>query len=187
MADHHESHHWYTPAECAGMLLGVRHGDHYRAPCPLHPGNPTSLSIREGRDSYGHPCTWMHCFAHDCTIEDICAAMGIEVRDLFCVHPDYGRATRNAPRAHSPRIDRLKWMEEPTSDDIVQVLLEENIVEDPQWIQGCQPARAKMWELAQASPKAKEALTKALYEAHLIPSHFWTTLAAEMEGERHGD
>lgn len=174
-------HHWYSPAECAAMLLGVRHGDHYRAPCPLHPGNPTSLSIREGRDAAGHPLTLLHCFAHHCTIEDICSAMGIEVRDLFCIHPDYVRTTRNAPRARSPRIDRLRRLEEPTSDDITQILLEEMIVSDPRWIQECTPARQKMWELASASPKAKEALTKALYLGHLSPAPFWQTLAAEME------
>ena len=107
--------------------------------------------------------------------------MGIEVRELFCIHPDYARTTRNAPRARSPRIDRLRWLEEPTSDDIAQVLLEELIVTDPEFIQTCTPARQKMWEIATASPKAKEALTKALYHGHLSPAPFWTTLAAEME------
>lgn len=174
-------HRWYTPADCAAMLLGVRHGDHYRAPCPLHPGNPTSLSIREGRDAAGNPLTLLYCFAHHCIIEDICAAMGIEVRDLFCIHPDYARATRNVPRARSPRIDRLKHMEEPTPDDIVQIMLEEMIVSDPQFIETCTPARQQMWELASASPRAKEALTKALYLGHLSPASFWQTLADEME------
>jgi hypothetical protein len=182
MAAHtHATHHWYSPAECAAMLLGVRHGEYYRAPCPLHPGNPTSLSIREGRDSTGNPLTLLHCFAHHCTIEDICAAIGIEVRELFCIHPDYARATRNVPRARSPRINRLKYMEEPTPDDIVQLFLEELIVSDPQFIQTCAPARQQMWALATASPKAKEALTKALYLGHLSPAPFWQTLAAEME------
>ena len=182
MAEHLEPHHWYSPAECAAMLLGVRHGDHYRAPCPLHPGNPTSLSIREIRDERGYPRTWLHCFAHDCAIEDICAAMGIELRELFSVHPDYVRATRNAPRARSPRIDRLKYMDDPVPDDIIQIFLEEWIVEDPAWIQEYQPARQKMWELAQASPKARAALTRALQTAHLQTLSFWDALAQEMNG-----
>ena len=72
-------------------------------------------------------------------------------------------------------------MEEPTPDEIAQILLEEMIVSDPSWIQECAPARQKMWALAEASPKAKEALTKALYHGHLSPKAFWQTLAAEME------
>lgn len=175
-------HRWYTPADCAALLRGVKHGDHYRAPCPLHPGNPTSLSIRQGRDKYGHPVTLMHCFAFDCAIQDICAAMGIDVRNLFCFHPDYAKATRNVPRAHGPRINRLKTMEEPTSDEIAQILLEEMIVSDPEWIQTCVPARQKMWELAQASPNAKHVLTKALQAARLTPSIFWSTLEQDMKG-----
>ncbi len=177
-----EPHRWYTPADCSALLLGVKHGKGYRALCPVcrDPRND-ALSIREGIDKYGHPMTLLHCFAQDCEIQDLCAAMGIEVRNLFCIHPDYAKATRNTPRANSPRIDRLKAMEEPEPDEIAQILLEEMIVSDPAWIQECTPARQKMWELASASPKAKEALTKALYQAHLIPTAFWHTLAAEME------
>ena len=181
MATADAPHTWYTPADCAAMLQGTRHGDHYRAPCPLHPGNPTSLSIRQRSDKYGNPSTWLHCFAQDCAIEDICAAMGIEVRNLFAIHPDYARVTRHAPRAQSPRIDRLKTMEEPTTDDIVQVLLEELIVADPEWIETCAPARQKMWALAQASPKSRELLTQALKQAHINALRFWDALGREME------
>ena len=179
-------HVWYTPADCSAMLLGMRHGDHYRAPCPLHPGNPTSLSIREGKDRHGHPCTLMKCFAHDCAIEDICAAMGIELRNLFCVHPDYARANRHVPRAHSPRIDRLKTMEEPTPDEIAAILLEEMIVSDPAWIQECAPARQKMWELAQQSPRNRECFTQALRQVRINALRFWDTLAREQEGASDG-
>jgi hypothetical protein len=125
--------------------------------------------------------TLLHCFAQHCEIEDLCAAMGIEVRNLFCIHPDYGKATRGAARARSPRIDRLKAMEEPSPDEIAQILLEEMIVSDPAWIEECTPARQKMWELAQADPHAKAALTKALQQAHLTPALFWDTLAHEMK------
>ena len=180
-------HTWYTPADCAAMLDGTRHGDHYRAPCPVHPGNPTSLSIREGTDKYGHPKTTLHCFAHECTREAICAAMGIQVRQLYAIHPADAQATRNVPRAHSPRIDRLKTMEAPTTDDVIQVLLEELIVTDPEWIETCQPAREKMWELAQADPCAREALTKALHAARLNPARFWDTLHTEQQKAQHYD
>jgi hypothetical protein len=176
-------HIWYTPADCSALLLGMQQGGQYRAPCPVCQSSRTdALSIRQMPDKYGHPCTVFHCFAHGCDVRDICAALGIELRNLFSVHPDYARETRTAPRAKSPRIDRLKTMEEPTPEEIAQILLEEMIVSDPQWIQECTPARQKMWNLASASPKAKEALTKALYEAHLSPRSFWQTLAVEMGG-----
>lgn len=177
-----QHHIWFTPRQIAAILDGVAHGDHYRAKCPAHNGDShDSLSIREGKDRYGNPCTLLHCFAHDCSVEDICAGIGIPVRNLFCIVPTYAHQTRNAPRAHSPRIDRLKSMEEPSPDEIAAILLEEMIVSDPEWIQTCEPARKKMWELAQESPHVKEAFTKALYRACLSPESFWHTLAAEME------
>lgn len=183
MASHpQQPHRWYTPADCAVMLLAVGHGDRYRAPCPIHGGDSTDcLSITLRRDSHGNPCTWIKCFAHDCDIRDICDYLGIELHNLYAIHPDYARANRRVPRARSPRIDRLKAMEEPTPDEIAQILLEEMIVSDPEFIEKCEPARQKMWELAQASPKAKEALTKALYHARRSPASFWQTLATEME------
>jgi hypothetical protein len=176
-------HRWYTPADCSALVLGVQHGRRYCAPCPACQSSRTdALSITEGTDRDGHPMTLLHCFAHQCPIEDICAAMGIEVRNLFAIHPDYARATRNAPRARSPRIDRLKSMQEPTPDELAQILLEEMIVSDPPFIQECLPARAKMWALAHASPTRKEALTQCLYLAKLRPSQFWADLARDMEG-----
>ncbi len=183
-----EPHRWYTPADCSVLLLGVKHGQGYRAPCPVcHDPRTDALSLREGRDRDGHPMTLLHCFAQGCDIQDLCAVMGIEVRNLFYIHPDYAKATRGTPRARSPRIDRLKAMEEPSPDEIAQILLEEMIVSDPAFIQECVPARQKMWELAQASHRNKEALTKTLFEAHLSPGTFWQTLAAEAERERDGD
>lgn len=184
MATHpaHE-HRWYTPAACAAMLLGVKHGDGYRAPCPICDSTRTdALSIRELPDRYGNPCTVFHCFAHGCHVLDICAVLGIELRNLFAIQPDYARATRHAPRSRSLRIVRLKAMEEPTPDEIAQILLEEMIVSDPPFIQECQPAREKMWELADASPQCKEAFTRALQQAHVSPTPFWAALRRDMEG-----
>jgi len=181
-------HRWYTPADCAALLMGVRHGRQWRAPCPVHGGDSTTcLSIREGVDRYGHPMTLLHCFAHECAIEDLCAEMGIELKSLFCVQPHYAREIQRAPRARSPRIARLRQMEEPTPDEIAQILLEEMIVSDPAFIQECAGARQKMWELAQASPKAKERLTQALRQTGLIPSAFWAELAEQMGEARDGD
>src|SRR5215471_526847 len=178
-------HRWYTPADCAALLVGVKHGTSWRAPCPVHGGDSTTaLSIREVTDRYGHPKTSLHCFAHDCAIEDICAAMGIEVANLYSIQPDYAHATRYAPRARSPRIDKLKHMEDPTPDDIAQILLEEMIVSDPTFIQECQPARNKMWELAQSDPRAREAFTVALRSARINTARFWDTLATSIrEGQ----
>lgn len=176
-------HHWYTPAECAAMLGGEQHGEKWRAACPAHGGsNRTALGIAQGRDREGAPMTLLHCFAQHCAVEDICAAMGIEVKNLFCIHPDFARTHRNSPRSRSPRIAQIRRQTTPlTPDEIAQVLLEEMIVSDPQWIQECTPARAKMWELAQASPRARALFNHALHKASINPVHFWQVLAREME------
>jgi hypothetical protein len=179
--DRPPAHVWYTPEECASLLQATRHGAQWRARCPAHGGdNPTSLAISAGEDRNGNPVTLLYCFAHQCKVEDICAAMGIEVVNLFCIQLAYGTETRHRPRARSPRIQALKKGQEPaTSDEIAQILLEEMIVSDPMWIQECAPARQKMWELAQASPHVRAALTQALRRAHILPLQFWDTLAAE--------
>jgi hypothetical protein len=104
--------------------------------------------------------------------------MGIEVRDLYSM-PANTYTTSRLPRGKSPRIAKLAQMEDPTPDEVIQVLLEEEIVADPQWIETCAPAREKLWELAQTSPKAKEAFTKALKQAQIIPAFFWATLEEE--------
>ena len=179
---HANAHHWYTPAECAALLGGKPHGERWRAPCPAHGGsNPTALGIAQGRDRDGNPMTLLHCFAHDCPVEDICGAMGIEVKDLFCLDPAFARSTRHAPRSRSPRIERLRHAAQPlTPDEIAQVMLEEMIVSDPQWIETCAPARAKMWELAQASPRARTQLSHALRQAGFSPALFWDTLGGTL-------
>lgn len=168
------------------MLGGKPHGDRWRAPCPAHAGsNPTALGIAQGRDRDGNPMTLLHCFAHDCTIEAICAAMGIEVKQLFCIQPHYARATRHLPRSRSPRIAYMRRQTDPlTPDEIAQVMLEEMIVSDPQWIQDCAPARAKLWELAQASPRARLAFMHALRAAGLMPSQFFDALYEEYGGHQ---
>lgn len=178
-----QRHIWYTPAECAAMLDATKHGGAWRAACPAHGGeNASSLSIREGKDKDGNPMTLMHCHGHQCSIEDICHALGIAVRNLFAIHPDYAKATRNAPRTNSPRINQLKTRQEPlTEDEMAQIMLEQWIVSDPGWLERCAPARAKMWELATHDPEARACFTKALSLAHINPTRFWSTLATEQQ------
>ena len=72
-----------------------------------------------------------------------------------------------------------------TPDEIAQILLEEMIVSDPEWIQTCAPARAKLWELASASAQAREVFTRALREARITPARFWEALAQECTGAQH--
>jgi len=165
------------------MLGGKPHGERFRASCPVHGGsNPTALGIAQGHDRDGNPMTLLHCFARDCPVEDICAAMGIEVKDLFCIHPTFARTHRHAPRSRSTRIEQLRRQTTPLPpDEIAQVLLEEMIVSDPQWIQACAPARTKMWELAQASPRARALFNYSMHKATINPVQFWQRLAREME------
>lgn len=178
-------HVWYTPADIAAWLDATPHGSRWRARCPVHGGdNATALSIGQGRDRDGNPMTLLHCFAHGCAVEDLCAALGIAVKHLFCVHPTYAQSTRYAPRSRSPRIAQLRTREQAASpDDIAEILLEEMIVSDPQWIQACAPARAKMWALAQASPRARARLSQALRTGGMHPARFWETLRVEQEGQ----
>lgn len=174
-------HVWYTPADLAALLGAKPHGSRFRARCPAHGGNnPTALGIGQGRDREGNPMTLLHCFVQQCKIEDICAALGIEVRNLFCVHPLYARTA--PPRGRSPRVGRLASLDIVRPDDIAQVMLEEMIVSDPDFIRTCAPARAKMWELAQKSARARNFLTQALRAAGFHPTRFWTHLAREQEG-----
>jgi hypothetical protein len=70
------------------LLAGVRQTGprSWVAKCPAHEDRSPSLSIREHQDG-----RWlMHCFA-GCDVHDICAAIGIELADLF-PEPLYHRA-----------------------------------------------------------------------------------------------
>ena len=180
-----EPHQWYTPAECAALLGGRRHGAGWRAKCPAHGGNnPDALSIAQGQDNYGNPITLLYCHAHQCSVADICAAIGIQVKNLFCIHPTYARETQRRPQTHSPQLAEIKRTNTLPPGGIAQVMLEEMIVSDPEWIQSCAPARKTLWEIAQASPQARAAFTHALQLAHLHPMRFWDTLGAEYTAGR---
>jgi hypothetical protein len=61
-----------------GRLQGVqRNCNGWMALCPAHPDKNPSLSFREENGRM-----LMHCFA-GCTPEAVCAALGIEMRELF--------------------------------------------------------------------------------------------------------
>ena len=56
----------------------------WRAKCPAHAGdNPAALSIRETDDG----AVLQHCHAHACAVEDIAAAIGVELSELFPPRP----------------------------------------------------------------------------------------------------
>ena len=185
------AHRWYTPDDCAALLLAVKHGNGYRAPCPVHRGDSTTaLHIFLGTDKYGHPKTVLYCHAHQCPRAAICAEMGIEIKNLYSIQPAYAKATKYAPRAHSPILDTLMVLNSPSPDEIALLLILDDIATAPQYVteptveglDGTQvpnPERVKLWELAQGSPQAKAALTKALAHAGFIPTTFWQALADE--------
>jgi len=57
-----------------------RNGKGHTALCPAHDDKVRSLSVREA----GHKIL-LHCFA-GCSVKEVCAALGIEVADLFTDH-----------------------------------------------------------------------------------------------------
>lgn len=66
-----------TGAELAEQLNARRSGAGWMARCPAHEDRSPSLSIREENRKI-----LFHCFA-GCTVDEVCAAAGIRVRDLF--------------------------------------------------------------------------------------------------------
>ena len=62
-----------------GRLERVRKsGGGWTARCPAHPDRSPSLSIREGQDG----ACLLFCFS-GCDVEDVVAALGLEMSDLF--------------------------------------------------------------------------------------------------------
>ena len=68
----------------------ARPGGQYIACCPAHDDKTPSLSIREVEDGR----VLIYCFA-GCSPADICAAVGLEMRDLF---PNDGSQDRHQSR-----------------------------------------------------------------------------------------
>lgn len=76
-------------------LQGVRKtGDGYTAHCPAHDDRQQSLSIGEGRNGE----VLLHCFA-GCRTEDIVAALGLAMSDLF---PK--KEPQRTPKTDTPRL-----------------------------------------------------------------------------------
>jgi hypothetical protein len=68
-----------TVEELLPRLKGVRAARNgWMARCPAHEDHSPSLSICEGAQAR----TLLHCFA-GCSVEEICAALGIRVSELF--------------------------------------------------------------------------------------------------------
>lgn len=72
-----------------GKVVDRGHGNYF-ACCPAHDDKSPSLSIKEAEDGK----LLVYCFAQ-CSTEDVCAAIGLEVRDLF---PNDGPERRTKPR-----------------------------------------------------------------------------------------
>src|SRR6185312_12793204 len=66
-----------TFTELLARLDNVKGGDKKTARCPAHDDHDNSLSISQGRDG-----VLVKCFA-GCDVDAICAALGIEVKELF--------------------------------------------------------------------------------------------------------
>lgn len=78
----HKVHYNRTPdpSQILSRLDKVRQHQkgRYMALCPAHEDRSRSLSLTQAEDGR----ILMHCFA-GCHIEDICSAIGLEVKDLF--------------------------------------------------------------------------------------------------------
>lgn len=84
--------------------------------CPAHNGDGRSLAITDKDNGY----ILIHCFAHECEVGDILAAVGMSVGDLFPERLPHRPAGR--PNAHGlPSIDVLRVMRQELS--VVQVLM----------------------------------------------------------------
>lgn len=91
------SHYDLTTAEAlAERLGGRRSGRGWMCRCPAHDDREPSLSIRDGADGR----VLLHCFA-GCSPRDVCAALGLELRDLFPPNPlrDGGSGPVRGPQA----------------------------------------------------------------------------------------
>jgi len=67
-----------TEAILARLQSVQRRGSKWTARCPVHPDRSPSLCIRQGEEGR----VLLYCFA-GCTVEAICAALGLTMRDLF--------------------------------------------------------------------------------------------------------
>lgn len=94
----------------AALLLskldGVRPAGSGRwiARCPAHEDRRPSLSIRETEDGK----TLIHCFSGGCSAHEVCAAVGLDVSDLFPPRPSDPAHTGKPERRPFPATDILR-------------------------------------------------------------------------------
>ena len=181
-----QPHHWYTPAEIADLLGGTPSGDAFRAACPAHKSdNPQSLKIIQGEARDGTPMTLLHCFANQCSVDSICEALGIPLAGLWCVRPDAPRRSRDNTRSVAKRVSRARELGEPpplmSQDDIAQVMLEEMIVSDPDFLPECAGSRETLWRLWR-DPERKRGLLQAINAAEYNSKELLDSLAREWGG-----
>lgn len=91
-----------TIDEILTLLKGARQvgSGQWVARCPAHDDRNPSLSIAEGEDGR----ILLHCFA-GCSVENICSALGIEVRDLYPGGEGY-ISTRNTIPTFRPEAEK---------------------------------------------------------------------------------
>lgn len=91
------------------LLEGVKARQQgYEALCPAHPDNNPSLSVAEGEDGRA----LLHCFA-GCSSEQICKAIGLELKDLF---PD-----RRVPISASTKRTEFYIYRNKTGDPLYRI------------------------------------------------------------------
>ncbi|MBA3632621.1 MAG: DUF3987 domain-containing protein [Acidobacteria bacterium] len=79
-----------TLQEILSLLDNVKkNGNQYTARCPAHKDKENSLSVSEKSDKIV-----LHCHTKVCTVNDICAALSIELKDLFS-EPKQSKAANN--------------------------------------------------------------------------------------------
>lgn len=94
--------------ELAAKLHAHRVGGEWRARCPAHKGDGTSLSIRDGDIG-----VLVYCWSHGCSLHEICRAAGIRARDLF-YDPEKGSATQRARKEAMRSIGDGWWKDRQT-------------------------------------------------------------------------
>ncbi len=90
-----------TTQEILARLEGVTGGDgQWTAKCPAHEDRVNSLSVSQGRDGR----VLLHCHA-GCAVEDIAAALGVGLKDLF---PDSGTLDWDTTIPSKPKKSQAK-------------------------------------------------------------------------------
>lgn len=110
----------------------------WMASCPAHNGDGRSLAVTHKEDGR----ILMHCFAHECGYDDILAAVGMTVSDLF---PDRLPEHRYAPCKHglsSRDVVRVMWRELFTIDFLAGDLARGEL--DPQLCEVVQQAARRI-------------------------------------------